>query len=183
LEWYDFGLYGLFAPIFAQLFFPDQDRIASLIGAYSGFAIGFAARLWCGRRRVTMLFVVTPKWPSTAAPRGRAGESLVEGETGSVATDSDLRAYVGIAPELFAANAGFGTFMTAFYKDQRFDGDAFLHQQNPFARRNVTAIVLEVPSELIGKGKINAWATISLFGHAPEVQVSRWACLWLRISS
>jgi hypothetical protein len=31
-----------------------------------------------------------------------------------------------------------------------------------------------VPSELIGRGKINAWATISLFGHAPEVQVSRW---------
>ena len=64
--------------------------------------------------------------------------------------------------------------MTAFYKDQRYDGDVFLHEQNPFARRNVTAIVLEVPSELIGKGKINAWATISLFGHAPEVQVSRW---------
>ena len=108
------------------------------------------------------------------ALRGDAGESLVEGETGSVATDSDLRAYVGIAPDLFVANAGFRTFMTAFYKDRRFDGDAFLHQQNPFARRNVTAIVLEVPSELIGKGKINAWATISLFGHAPEVQVSRW---------
>ena len=109
-----------------------------------------------------MLFVVTPE------------RVLVEGETGSVATDSDLRAYVGIAPDLFAANAGFRAFMTAFYKDQRFDGDAFLHQQNPFARRNVTAIVLEVPSELIGKGKINAWATISLLGHAPEVQVSRW---------
>src|ERR1700719_190706 len=91
------------------------------------------------------------------------------------ATGNDaLRAYVGIAPDLFAANAGFGTFMTAFYKDQRYDGDAFLHQQNPFARRNVTAIVLEVPSELIGKGKVNGWATISLFGHAPEVQVSRW---------
>jgi MFS transporter, MHS family, proline/betaine transporter len=44
LEWYDFGLYGLFAPIFAQLFFPEEDRVASLIGAYSGFAIGFAAR-------------------------------------------------------------------------------------------------------------------------------------------
>ncbi len=109
-----------------------------------------------------MLFVVT------------AERVLVEGETGSVATHSDLRAYVGIAPDLFAANAGFRAFMTAFYKDQRFDGDAFLHQQNPFARRNVTAIVLEVPGELIGKGKINAWATISLLGHAPEVQVSRW---------
>jgi MHS family proline/betaine transporter-like MFS transporter len=44
LEWYDFGLYGLFAPVFAHLFFPDQGRIASLIAAYSGFAIGFAAR-------------------------------------------------------------------------------------------------------------------------------------------
>ncbi|MFY9836904.1 MAG: DUF4331 family protein [Xanthobacteraceae bacterium] len=106
--------------------------------------------------------------------RGNAGESLIEGETGSVATNSELRAYVGIAPELFAANAGFRTFMTAFYKDQRFDGDALLHQHDPFARRNITAIVLEVPSGLIGHGKINAWATISLFGHAPEVQVSRW---------
>src|ERR1700721_1108810 len=108
------------------------------------------------------------------ALRGNAGESLVEGETGSVAINSGLSAYVGIAPELFAANAGFGTFMTAFYKDQRYDGNAFLHQQNPFARRNVMAIVLEVPSELIGRGKINAWATISLFGHAPGAQVSRW---------
>jgi MFS transporter, MHS family, proline/betaine transporter len=44
LEWYDFGLHGLFAPILAPLFFPAQDRIASLIGAYGGFAIGFAAR-------------------------------------------------------------------------------------------------------------------------------------------
>ena len=51
--------------------------------------------------------------------------------------------------------------MTAFYREQRYARDAFLHQQNPFARRNVTATVLEVPSELIGKGKINAWATVS----------------------
>ena len=108
------------------------------------------------------------------ALRGDAGESLVEGETGSVAINSGLRAYVGIAPDLFAANAGFRAFMTSFYQDQRYDGDALLHQQDPFARRNITAIVLEVPSALIGKGKISAWATISLFGHAPEVQVSRW---------
>ena len=87
------------------------------------------------------------------ALRGDAGESLVEGETGSVATNSGLRAYVGIAPELFAANAGFGTFMTAFYKDQRYDGDAFLNQQNPFARRNVTAIVLEGAERTDWEGK------------------------------
>jgi hypothetical protein len=108
------------------------------------------------------------------ALRGDAGDSLIEGETGSVTTNSGLHAYVGTAPDLFASNAGFRPFMTAFYKDHRYDRDALLHQQNPFAGRNVTAIVLEVPTELIGKGKINAWATISLFGHAPEVQVSRW---------
>lgn len=44
LEWYDFGLYGLLAPVLAPLFFPAQDRIASLIGAYAAFAIGFAVR-------------------------------------------------------------------------------------------------------------------------------------------
>ena len=75
------------------------------------------------------------------------------------------------------------TFMTAFYKNERFDGNAFLHQQNPFARRNVTAIVLEVPSELIGKGKLNAWATISLLAMCRRYKFRVGACLWLRISS
>jgi hypothetical protein len=36
------------------------------------------------------------------------------------------------------------------------------------------AIVLEVPNHLIGQSHINVWATVSLFGHAPEVQVARW---------
>jgi MHS family proline/betaine transporter-like MFS transporter len=44
LEWYDFALYGFFAPILAPLFFPAEDHILSLIGAYAGFAIGFAMR-------------------------------------------------------------------------------------------------------------------------------------------
>jgi MFS transporter, MHS family, proline/betaine transporter len=44
LEWYDFGLYGLLAPVLAQLFFPGQDHIASLLAVYGGFAGGFAMR-------------------------------------------------------------------------------------------------------------------------------------------
>ena len=44
LEWYDFGLYGLLAPVLASLFFPGHDRIAALLGVYGGFAVGFA---WC----------------------------------------------------------------------------------------------------------------------------------------
>src|SRR5947209_3326002 len=44
LEWYDFGLYGYFAPVLARLFFPSDDPLASLIGAYGSFAVGFAMR-------------------------------------------------------------------------------------------------------------------------------------------
>jgi hypothetical protein len=44
LEWYDFGIYGLLAPVIASDFFPADDRIASLIGAYGLFAAGFAMR-------------------------------------------------------------------------------------------------------------------------------------------
>ena len=44
LEWYDFGLYGFYAPVIARLFFPAHDPLAALIGAYGGFAVGFAVR-------------------------------------------------------------------------------------------------------------------------------------------
>jgi MFS transporter, MHS family, proline/betaine transporter len=44
VEWYDFGLYGLLAPILASHFFPSHDRIAALLGVYGGFAVGFAVR-------------------------------------------------------------------------------------------------------------------------------------------
>ncbi len=110
-----------------------------------------------------------------AALRGADGELLLEGETGAVASASGIRAWVGIAPELFAANANaLHAYLTAFFQEHRYNGDAFQQHQNFFDRRNVTAIVLEVPNHLIGQGKVNAWTTISLYGHAPEVQVSRW---------
>jgi MFS transporter, MHS family, proline/betaine transporter len=44
LEWYDFGLYGYLAPMIAEHFFPSSNAVASLLGAYAGFAIGFAVR-------------------------------------------------------------------------------------------------------------------------------------------
>lgn len=44
IEWYDFGLYGLLAPVLASSFFPSHDRIASLLAVYGGFAVGFAMR-------------------------------------------------------------------------------------------------------------------------------------------
>jgi hypothetical protein len=86
-----------------------------------------------------------------------------------------VRAYVGLAPDLFAGDAiALRAFLKSFYEEQRFKGEAFLNRQNFFENRNIIAIVLEIPSDLIGQGSVNAWATASLYGHAPEMQVSRW---------
>lgn len=109
------------------------------------------------------------------ALRGGAGEDLIDGETMSGHSKSGVRAYAGVAPDMFAGDAfALHGFLNAFYKEQRYDGDVFLHRQDFFAKRNVSAIVLEVPSLLIGKGLVHGWATASLYGHAPEVQASRW---------
>jgi MHS family proline/betaine transporter-like MFS transporter len=44
LEWYDFALYGYLAPVTADLFFPNDDPLVSLINTYAIFALGFLAR-------------------------------------------------------------------------------------------------------------------------------------------
>jgi hypothetical protein len=107
--------------------------------------------------------------------RGDGGDLLIEGETGCVQESSDIRAYVGTVPELFAGDASaLHSFLSAFYNDHKYYGEAFLNGKDFFARRNVTAMVVEIPNRLIGTGKVHCWATISLFGHAPEVQVQRW---------
>jgi MHS family proline/betaine transporter-like MFS transporter len=44
IEAYDLVLYGVFASIFAQLFFPPSDPTAALLNTFAIFAVGFAAR-------------------------------------------------------------------------------------------------------------------------------------------
>ena len=44
LEFYDFALFGLLAPVFSRLFFPEEDPVAALIASYSIFAAGFLIR-------------------------------------------------------------------------------------------------------------------------------------------
>jgi hypothetical protein len=110
------------------------------------------------------------------AVAGDKGELLIEGDTGKVHSKSGIRAFVGTAPDMFAVSAdAFHNLHNAFFKEHRYDGDSFLRlRQNFFNGRNITAIVLEVPNHLIGKGSVHAWATVSFYGHAPELQVSRW---------
>jgi hypothetical protein len=109
------------------------------------------------------------------ALRGVDGELLLEGRIGQITTERGIWAFAGLAPDLFAGDAAaLGVFRNALYKEEKFAPEVFQNRKNFFAGRNVTAIVLEVPSQLVGSGQVRAWATVSLSGHAAEVQVSRW---------
>jgi len=44
MEWFDFALYGYFAAVIGQQFFPSQDHVTSLLAAFGVFASGFMAR-------------------------------------------------------------------------------------------------------------------------------------------
>ena len=127
-----------------------------------------------GQRHVQAFEARRATGPS--ALRGEEGELIASGLTGeTVTTPRGVSAFAGLSPEVFAGDAAaLEAFRAAYFKEGRFDPAAFQNRKDYFARRNVTAIVLEVPSEMIGLGKVRGWATVSLVGHAPEVQVSRW---------
>lgn len=44
LEWYDFGLFTLFSPLFAKLFLPQYDSFISILSIFAIFATGFICR-------------------------------------------------------------------------------------------------------------------------------------------
>lgn len=44
LEWYDFLLYASFAPLFAKLFFPAQNKLLSFLATFGVFAVSFFMR-------------------------------------------------------------------------------------------------------------------------------------------
>jgi MFS family permease len=44
IEWYDFGLFGILAPVIAELFFPFNNKWISLLQAFAIFTIGYLLR-------------------------------------------------------------------------------------------------------------------------------------------
>src|SRR5262245_38646283 len=44
LEWYDFSLFGYFAPVISSQFFPPTDARAALLNTFGVFAAGFLMR-------------------------------------------------------------------------------------------------------------------------------------------
>jgi Domain of unknown function (DUF4331) len=93
------------------------------------------------------------------------------------------RVWAGHAADPFFANFfAHGAFIGGLMKDGMFRPEVFtdphLHDGKPansFESRNVMSIVLEVPNTLLDTRDIQAWATISLYGHLPQQQVSRMA--------
>ena len=111
------------------------------------------------------------------AAEGTEGEVIAAGTTGRiVAGDAGVRIFAGLAPDLFAANRTGNVAFRAALAAGKFAPDVFHDGANYFRNRNVTAIVMEVPTQSIGDpaATVRAWVTVSLCGHAPEVQVSRW---------
>jgi MFS transporter, MHS family, proline/betaine transporter len=77
LEWYDFAVYGYFAPIIGKQFFPSDDPTTSVIAAFGVFAAGFLMRPFgsivfghigdkVGRRQALILSVVLMAIPTFA---------------------------------------------------------------------------------------------------------------------
>lgn len=77
VEWYDFVIYAYTASVVATLFFPSEDRVASLLATFGVYAVGFVMRPLGGvvfghlgdvfGRRGVLAFVILLMGGSTAA--------------------------------------------------------------------------------------------------------------------
>ncbi len=113
---------------------------------------------------------------------GTAGTVLGAGQTaGAFALSDGGSAWFGLAQDPFWGDA---TALFAFNRglaDNRYRPELFSGTPgNLLAGRNVTAIALQVPDDAFGGSDVAVWARISLYGHAPQRQVSRAAHPLLR---
>ena len=104
---------------------------------------------------------------------GRTGETFALSNGGSAWFGLAQDPFWGDAVALFAFNHGLADNQ---YRPELFTGTP----DNLLAGRNVIAIALQIPDITFGGTDVAVWARISLFGHAPQRQVSRAAHPLLR---
>jgi Domain of unknown function (DUF4331) len=130
-----------------------------------------------GNQEMLVRFAVGPLSPSglegTELGAGRAGEALALSNGGAAWFGLAQDPFWGDAAALFAFNRGLADNQ---YRPELFTGTP----GNLLAGRNVTAIALQVPDVAFGGIDVAVWARISLYGHAPQRQVSRAAHPLLR---
>ncbi|MFK0160448.1 DUF4331 family protein [Streptomyces sp. NPDC090493] len=138
----------------------DDDAVQDLT-----FRFGFLAPERDGRQA----WVLERLTGAEATDRNASGVPVASGRTEETVTTPDgLKAFVGRAGDPFYLDGTVITsVVTALRNGAPVDLSAFEPQQasNLFAGANVTAIVLEVPDELIGSGTIGLWATTALDDH------------------
>lgn len=113
---------------------------------------------------------------TAAADRG-VGTEIGRGTTSEISQldfgGASGSAWAGLAADPFWGNgvalAGFlGEIAEGRYLPEIFERDA-----NIFEGRNASAVALEIPNQAFGTAPISIWARITLYGHAPQRQVSR----------
>jgi hypothetical protein len=133
-----------------------------------------------GNQEMQVRYAVGP--PSRS---GIEGTELGAGHTGEAfALSNGGSAWFGLAHDPFWGDAvSLFTFIQGLadnqYRPELFTADRAT-SGNLLTGRNVTAIALQVPDVTFGGVDVALWARISLYGHAPQRQVSRAAHPLLR---
>ncbi len=102
-------------------------------------------------------------------------EPLGQGKTNEIVTlTNGGRVWAGLSADpFFADGVALGEFQQALYTQQRFTPEAFKRGFNLFGGRNVTPIVLEIPSAVLGSGTIHVWAVTAITENDRFAQVER----------
>lgn len=114
-----------------------------------------------------------PGLDGTELGAGHIGEAFALDNGGSGWFGLAGDPFWGDAPSLFAFIQGLAENQ---YRPELFTATP----RNLLAGRNVTAIALQVPDVTFGGTDVAVWARVSLYGHAPQRQVSRVANPMLR---
>ena len=100
---------------------------------------------------------------------------LAEGRTAAVIAGArGVQVFAGVTADQFAGDASALESFEGRSCRGKYTPEAFENHSDFFHPRHVAVIVVQVPTELIGSGLVHGWATVSLHGHAPDVQVARW---------
>lgn len=134
------------------------------------FRMTFTEPAWNGRQQMTVRFA-----EGHQSLTGIDGVPLGAGPTGEVLRLANGgSAWFGeVGDPFWGDGIALAQFLEGLSADQ-YRPDVFsAAPSNIFAGRNVTAIALQVPNSMLGGDRVSLWARISLYGHAPNLQVSR----------
>ena len=109
------------------------------------------------------------------AQSGTDGEQLAQGRTNEqILLTKQGRVWAGLRSDAFYADGVAAlVFQQAALTQHTYMPNVFEQGFNVFGGRNVTSIVLELPTRALGQGVIGVWATTSLHGHGMSVQIER----------